>query len=263
MIILNKIIKKIKNTKKIFITYYERLLYLPVRPVNELVVVTGADHFHFARIIQFLNSYFRFENNRIIVYDLGFTDHEREQLTKLFPSIELRVFDFLKYPSYFNIKIAAGEYAWKPAIIHDVFYEVKGCICWMDAGNIIVDKLSDIRRIISKTGFFSPWSRGKITRWTHKGTLDFLKCENKFLNKRNLAAGCVALNYDFPQVRLLINRWKACALEKTCIAPEGSNRMNHRQDQAVLTVLAYQLHLAQKSPKMNHGFLFHKDIDHK
>jgi len=28
-----------------------------------------------------------------------------------------------------------------------------------------------------------------------------------------------------------------CALRRECIAPEGSDRSNHRQDQAVLTIL--------------------------
>jgi hypothetical protein len=37
----------------------------------------------------------------------------------------------------------------------------------------------------------------------------------------------------------LARPWYECALTRQCIAPDGSNRRNHRQDQAALTVLAY------------------------
>ena len=33
--------------------------------------------------------------------------------------------------------------------------------------------------------------------------------------------------------------WRECSLDVECIAPSGSHRGNHRQDQAALTVLAW------------------------
>jgi hypothetical protein len=62
-------------------------------------------------------------------------------------------------------------------------------------------------------------------------------------------------------VRELINQWKACALTKECIAPAGSSRQNHRQDQAVLSVLAQQYDLTRKIPTKFYGFKIHQDID--
>ncbi len=34
--------------------------------------------------------------------------------------------------------------------------------------------------------------------------------------------------------------WKACAMAKDCIAPPGSSRENHRQDQAALSYLVHR-----------------------
>ena len=38
----------------------------------------------------------------------------------------------------------------------------------------------------------------------------------------------------------LIVPWKACAMTKDCIAPSGSSRRNHRQDQAALSCLVHK-----------------------
>lgn len=38
--------------------------------------------------------------------------------------------------------------------------------------------------------------------------------------------------------RMLARPWYECSITRQCIAPDGSSRKNHRQDQAALTVLA-------------------------
>ena len=40
--------------------------------------------------------------------------------------------------------------------------------------------------------------------------------------------------------RTIVLPWKTCALAKDCIAPAGSSRKNHRQDQAVLSYLVHR-----------------------
>jgi hypothetical protein len=37
-----------------------------------------------------------------------------------------------------------------------------------------------------------------------------------------------------------VREWCECTLRRECIAPEGSDRSNHRQDQAVFTILYYK-----------------------
>ena len=48
---------------------------------------------------------------------------------------------------------------------------------------------------------------------------------------------------------------------KECIAPEGSDRKNHRQDQALLTVLAHLMGLAPPSEQSHLRFRIQQDID--
>ena len=48
-----------------------------------------------------------------------------EDLRHKFPFVELREFNYSAYPSYFNIEIAKGEYAFKPVIVDQVARELQ------------------------------------------------------------------------------------------------------------------------------------------
>lgn len=229
---------------------------------RELVIVTGADSSHFRSLNQFLSSLYNHEPNiRVVVYDLGLMEPERLHLRNSFPSADLRLFDYSQYPDYFNIKVNAGEYAWKPVIFSEIFNEFRCCICWMDAGNVVTEPLAWILRIAKKIGMYSPYSSGCISDWTHPKTLEFLNVPDRLLKMPNLNGACVAAYYHNPEARSLVNQWKTCALERDCIAPAGSSRQNHRQDQAVLSVLAHQSGITKKMPARSYGFKIHQDID--
>ena len=55
----------------------------------------------------------------------------------------------------------------------------------------------------------------------------------------------------------LVEPWVRCARVEACIAPPGSNRRNHRQDQAALTVLAHQAGVACR--RMHLSVHYHHD----
>lgn len=44
-----------------------------------------------------------------------------------------------------------------------------------------------------------------------------------------------------PTSKPIIEGWLDCAMNKDCIAPKGSDRMNSRQDQSALTILSATL----------------------
>ncbi|MHB0754987.1 DUF1647 domain-containing protein [Polaribacter sp. M15] len=241
-----------------------KLIFKPKK--QKLVIISASDSSHYKSLYQFLESVFIHEKKtKVIVYDLGLKVSERKVLLQSFKTLDLRTFDYSKYPKYFNIKINAGEYAWKPIIIAQVLNEFKCSVCWLDAGNIITKPLNNLRKIIELYGFYSPFSKGLISDWTHYKSLEFLKVSKnkKILNQRNLNGACVCADYNNKKVRNVINQWKECALNKDCIAPNGSNRNNHRQDQAILSTLVYKYipEIGKKMMFKRFGFKIHQDID--
>jgi hypothetical protein len=66
-----------------------------------------------------------------------------------------------------------------------------------------------------------------------------------------------------PEVRDFIKQFAECACIKDCIAPPGSSRKNHRQDQAVFTILYYKFITSHDIPVCYNKYLgisIHNDI---
>ena len=261
------------NIKKIFNKILDAARYLNtlallfnVNPISEkdFIIVTAADSSHHKSLKNLLSSVVLYEKYaKVIIFDLGLTKSEVKEIKRKFKKMEIRKFNFSKYPSYLDIKVNAGEYAWKPVIISNILNEFKCSVLWMDAGNIILSPLRTIKKILNFTGFYVPYSRLKISDTTHFKTLKFLKVSKDILNKQNVCAACIAVNYKFNNIEKAISKWKKCALIKKCIAPAGSSRKNHRQDQAVLGVLAHQANII--NPLLINmyyfGFKIQQDVD--
>ncbi len=235
---------------------------LKIKPKSDLIIASGADSSHFNSLVQFIRSALYYERrSKLVIYDLGLTEEEADFIKNNFPKVVLRVFDYSKYPSYFNIKVNAGQFAWKPVILYDVLNDFKYSTIWLDAGCVITQPLYRIRNVIEKHGFYSPVSKGTIGEWIHPKTIEYLNVEHDLLDKRNLSGTVVGFNLECSKAVRFIEKWRECALAKECIAPEGSNRDNHRFDQSILTILAYQLGLAEKIPQRKLGVKIHQDID--
>ncbi|CAG8664133.1 13469_t:CDS:1, partial [Dentiscutata heterogama] len=180
---------------------------------------------------------------RIIVYDLGLLNFQRRALTYLQQKNYLthyRLFNFLKFPSFWNISISKGEYAWKPAIIAEIFREFPGIVLWLDSGTFVSsDFLMNVEKLVNAhDGFFSPKSNGNLLKWTHPGVFKYFNDSTKKTKyEKSVNCNAAALLFDTERVSHIIEEWEKCAHIKECIAPNGSNRTNHRQDQAILTYL--------------------------
>jgi hypothetical protein len=108
----------------------------------------------------------------------------------------------------------------------------------MDSGNIIVNNLKELFAFIEKNGIHSGNTSGNIQQWCHPNTMKILECHDNTKPNRNGA--CMGFNTKISWVQDFIRKFYLSCSNKNIIAPDGSNRTNHRQDQAVFTILFYK-----------------------
>ena len=218
-----------------------------------ILLVTGADSSHYLSLAQFLESAARSESDAVVVaWDLGLTSDERSNLENRFPSVNFRDFPYSQHPSYFDIRIAAGEYAWKPVALKLAAQEFdepdsQRLLVWCDSGNIIFRKLRWVRRYTAFHGIYSQFSTGNLGDWTHPDTLRHFGLAGDALKRRNANGAIVAFDLRNHAGETSLRLWSELAKNKSVIAPEGSDRGNHRQDQALLSCILVSLGLLPDS----------------
>ncbi len=255
-----------KHPRKPILTIFDLIdklkFALNIKPDSKLMIVSAADSTHFKSLVQFIKSVQYYENySQLVVYDLGMTTEEADYIRRNFPAVSFRVFDYSKYPSYFNVKVDAGKFAWKPVIISDVLKEFECSTIWFDAGCKLTQPLYRIRNIIKKHGFYSPIALPvTIKAWAHPQFLKFLNASEEIVNRISFNSAMVAINYNHAIAMKLIEKWKAAALDENCTAPKGSSKKLHRF-QTIMSILAYQLGLPGDIPHKCMGFLVQQDID--
>jgi Protein of unknown function (DUF1647) len=207
--------------------------------MDNLTIVTGASSNHFRSLERLLYSLSIFApRTRTIVYDLGLALTELEELASR--STIVRQFRFPAYPPHVDISKDRGQYAWKPILIHEVLLEFGGLVLWLDAGDLVLSPLARVWSFVARNALVSPRSSGTLRDWTHPGTLCCLNVPAQDQSRNNRNGAVVGLDGDCEWARRLSAEWKTCALQRDCIAPKGSSRKNHRQDQAVLSALYYR-----------------------
>ena len=193
---------------------------------------------------EFLSSIRKFKNNiieKVIVYDLDIIDEHWDLIQKTFKEsyFVFKKFDYKNYPEWYNININAGEYAWKPAIINECSLDYENNILvWMDSGTLITNYLDDLNKSIDNTNLHSGTTSGTIKDWTYYKTIEMLKPINSNLQNRN--GSCIGFNCKTKWVKKFITEFYTYSRKKECIAPKGSSRKNHRQDQSLFTILYYK-----------------------
>jgi hypothetical protein len=238
----------------------------PIKETLSLTIITGASENHARSLRQFLQSVRDgVHTGPLIVYDLGLDVQTRRKLVEDYPEAHIKTFDYSKYPAYFDIRVDAGQYAWKPVILwEETHVATTDLMLWCDAGNRIVGTLDAVSSQIAKDGLYSPISLGdSVSTWTHPGMFSYMKVPTtdpvRSLPPRNGAV----LGFDIRQsrVRDLLHTFSNLAQIKACIAPEGSNRSNHRQDQALFTLLYYRYTQNAKKEIRMLSITTHNDVD--
>ena len=209
-------------------------------------VVTASSPNHFDVLLGFLESYS--QNNPLsvplLVYSLRLTDQQFDSLLSNFPFVHARKFDFSSYPEYFDVRVARGEYAWKPIIIKEVLDSFAEKVLWLDSGDRLTspEALARCFQHIDNLGYVTTQTSGTTQTWVHPSTLKYFGEESLDLPMCNGAI----IGFDGSQRKIyeeIVSEWAHCAVTRECIAPRGSSRLNHRQDQAALSVLIHKASL--------------------
>jgi hypothetical protein len=87
-----------------------------------------------------------------------------------------------------------------------------------------------------------------MREWTHPLMYEYLGVDSSAYGDRpnadatlvGFAIGTAAVAARDAVYRDIVLPWKTCATARACIAPPGSSRANHRQDQAVLSYLVHR-----------------------
>ncbi|KAI9469769.1 MAG: hypothetical protein EXX96DRAFT_380914 [Benjaminiella poitrasii] len=240
-------------------------------------IITGSSANHLCSLENFLYSLHQIRPEiqqeqfpRVVVYNIGMNRTQLPILDQLQQNgliNEVILFDHERYPRFWDVAIDAGQYGWKTGIVNDARVRYGGVLVWLDAGNQITkDFILNIKETILSEpfhGFWSPKSAYGMGKWTHQGMFKFFGADEKIYRYKSNCNGA-AIGFDTNNstiVNTMIIPWFECALQKKCIAPPGSSRANHRQDQAVLTYLAYlNGHQCIIPPRDFYKLQTHRDI---
>ena len=215
---------------------------------KEFIYITAADSEYYEPCLNLVTSIQKFDSkSKILVYNLGLTPEQTIPLRKI-KNLDLIEFKFDNYPSFVSEKKLPdnrlGNYAWKAVIIDDVIKNHSGSIIWLDSACILDEKIRLIKQIIATKGVFFVKATGNIGEWTHEQTLKIMDAE-QLINKYCVMSGIIGIDSKNASAKLLISDWVKYSLKEECIAPKGSSRLNHRQDQSIFQILVHKHKLSK------------------
>lgn len=203
-----------------------------------LTIVTAASSNHYHCLGYLLRSLDRYETAPVVIYDLGLTAEESGALRTA--GREVVRFPFEQYPSYFGTSARRRQpCCWKPVLIREVVETTDGAVLWVDAGDMVHERLDRVRATLAKNGFYSPVSVGDLACFTHPQVLALLDARPEILTDRNRNGAIVGFGRS--EAGLELSRlWRDCALREDIMAPPGWTKDKWRSDQAILSVLVAQ-----------------------
>jgi hypothetical protein len=221
---------------------------------------TSADTEHFKMLVNLIGSIHKndFEHlGEIAVFDLGFTQQQREQLnamqcTKVY-QIELTHPDLLKkFVVERGGKKVRGWYAWKPVAIKQAL-EMFPYILYVDAGNVILKQMDLLFQHIIEQGYFfienpkvpTACVGPCLTKKARTLLASFSKENQQTIIERiQLVAGFQGLTRDM--LSAYVNPMYELAHDLTWFADDGSAKRGFgggRHDQVLFSIHAFALGL--------------------
>ena len=249
---------------------------------KEFAIVTGASDNHASCLVSVLySSLLTSPYSPLIIVDYGISNSKlsillsnvsrlhsiRHSLGSEAP-IYYRKYNFAHFPAWSNINEphSKGGYSWKVITLFDVLTEYKGVVMWTDAGSILGNSEIDVSRA-RVNGFYSFVARHSIGKWTHNATyqciedMKWASNVNSVVNKTCCSGGYMIIDYWNRTVMTnVVYPFVKCSLTKRCIAPTGSSRWNHRQDQSALSIFIQSFGINQAcDANYSASVHFHRD----
>ena len=258
----------LRYTVNLIIDYFLVIIFLFRAKINkkEFKIITISDSYFFDALTNLLTSIHKYEPKiEVVIIDIGLNEKQTVFLKNNF-NYKIKKFNFDKFPIFFkdhDLDGKLGSYAWKAPALFDEFYESEKNIIYLDAGCELRKSLNFLKFIILKNGFYSPESSNNIEYWTHPHTLKIMNAEKNLLKKRNFSSGIVGMVIDDKKNQKIIDEWARFSKDKDVIAPKGSSRKNHRQDQSILNILVHQNLKSYMIPRTHKifGILKHQNKD--
>ncbi|CAI5440841.1 unnamed protein product [Caenorhabditis angaria] len=188
---------------------------------------TSDDHLKFTRkSIESIRK--SFPNQKYILYNLGISDRNSQKLLKDFENIEIRKFEFEKFPKHVGNLM---EYRWKPLIIAEVLKEYSN-VWWMDAhiilnsdernltNRIYEERASGVR--LTSDIVFTITTMHSNFAVLHPKLLEYFPSSIYFL-KKSAQLGANFMYFARTRESLeVVKWWILCALDEQCMGPEGA-----------------------------------------
>ena len=218
-----------------------------LEPEQERIVLTGLNDKYFDHLEQLVGSLKLWEPEITIeVVDLGLST-ENIDIINTWGRLKVIPFDFQKYPSHVK---DLGTYAFKILAIQEAL-ERHPRILWIDAGRLARDLGRAWHEMGGTEGSFFvallddnhglhpfPWGDSSFH---HPKTMEKLEIEKVNLLQTQCDGAVQGWNKQGSFYEKAFPLLVKCALDIECIAPEGSNRQNHLQDQTVLNAVFSKL----------------------
>ena len=139
--------------------------------------------------------------------------------------------------------------------------QVKDIVLVIDSACIIYNDLYAIEKLIETNIIYTPYSAEDIETYVHpksRETIGFTLPTTLHM----VSGGCLGINLKDKVGDAFIQDFIKCCNCKDVLCPEGSNKLNHRQDQSALTLLYHLYHLKYKFKMVKEwvNIDFHKGI---
>ncbi|ETW09705.1 hypothetical protein, variant 4 [Aphanomyces invadans] len=171
----------------------------------------------------------------IEIYDLGLSPISRNEIATWRHTTLLRL-PFESLPPHF--RDLRRTYSFKPWGLYEALQRADH-VLWIDANMELRQPIDDIRHILQTHGVFYTIQRQRFpnTRFHSMETIQRFNCSAPFYSRHQVPAGLQGYTRGSWAYTHVLEPLLACAMENDCIAPPGTNRSNHRQDQTVLNSL--------------------------